>query len=76
MEWKLSHVVPIPEQSPANFPHKYSPVSLLSILSKVLERHVYDITADYLEIRPLTDYQWGCRAGRSTVGALLAATSH
>ena len=77
MDWKLSHVVPIPKQSPANSPDKYRPVSLLSILSKVLERHVYNIIADYLdEIYPLTDYQWGFRAGRSTVGALLAATSH
>ena len=77
MDWKLSHVVPIPKQSPANSPDKYRPVSLLSILSKVLERHVYNVTADYLdEIHPLTDYQWGFRAGRSTVGALLAATSH
>ena len=34
MDWKLSHVVPIPKQSPANSPDKYRPVSLLSILVK------------------------------------------
>ena len=77
LEWKLSHVVPIPKQSPANSPDKYRPVSLLSILSKILERHVYNVIADHLdESNPLTDCQWGFRAGRSTVGALLATTSH
>ena len=77
LEWKLSHVVPIPKQSPANSPDKYRPVSLLSILSKILERHMYNVIADHLdESHPLTDCQWGFRAGRSTVGALLATTSH
>ena len=77
LEWKLSHVVPIPKQSPANSPDNYRPVSLLSILSKVLERHVYNVIADHLdETHPISDCQWGFRAGRSTVGALLATTSH
>ena len=77
LEWKLSHVVPIPKQSPANSPDYYRPVSLLSILSKVLERHVYNVIADHLdETHLLSDCQWGFRAGRSTVGALLATTSH
>ena len=70
-------MVPIPKQSLANSPHNYRPVSLLSILSKVLERHVYTAIADHLdEIHLLSDCQWGFRAGRSTVAALLAATSH
>ena len=73
----MSHVVPIPKQSPANSPDNYRPVSLLSILSKTLERHVYNVIADHLdETRPLADCQWGFRAGRLTVGALLATTSH
>ena len=52
LEWKLSHVVPIPKWSPANSPDHYRPVSLLSILSKVQERHVYNVTL----MRP-TPYQ-------------------
>ena len=77
LEWKLSHVVPILKQSPANSPDKYRPVSLLSILSKILKRHVYNVIADHLdETHPLSDCQWGFRAGRSTVGALLSTTSH
>ena len=77
LEWKLSHAVPIPKRSPANSPDHYRPVSLLSILSKVLECHVYNVIADHLdETHPLSDYQRGFRAGRSTVGALLATTSH
>ena len=37
-EWKVFHVVPITKVSPAKSPDNYRPVSLLSILSKVLER--------------------------------------
>ena len=52
-------------------------MSLLSILSKIPERHVYSMIADHLdETCPLGDCQWGFRAGRLIVGALLATTSH
>ena len=72
--WKLSHVVPIPKQSPANSPDNYRPVSLLISLSKILERHVYTAIAVHPDV--ISHCQWGFRAGRSTVVALLAATSH
>ena len=75
-DWKTSHVVPIPKVSQAKSPDHYRPVSLLSILSKVLERHVYTLVADHLDaICPLSDCQWGFRAGRSTVSALLSTTT-
>ena len=47
--------------------------------TQVLERYVYNVITDRLdEIHPLSisDCQWGFRAGRSTIGALLATTSH
>ena len=76
-DWKTSHVVPIPKVSPAKSPDHYRPVSLLSILSKVLERHVYIVIADHLDtVCPLSDCQWGFRAGRSTVSALLSTTTN
>ena len=62
---------------PANSSDNYRPVSLLSILSKILERHVHSVIADHLDKTcSLGDCQWGFRAGRLTVGALLATTSH
>ena len=51
------------------------PISLLSILSKLLERHVYGLIAEHVEThRPLSTSQWGFQAGKSTVTALLSTT--
>ena len=75
--WKRSRVVPIPKTTAAKSPDNYRPISLLSILSKVLERHVFQlITKELDETCPLSDAQWGFRTGRSTVSALLSTTSH
>ena len=40
-DWKVSHVVPIPKRPGAKFPSNFRPISLLSVLSKVLERHFH-----------------------------------
>ena len=65
---KRSRVVPIPKVSAPKSPDNYHPISLLSVLSKIL---VYNVIASHLESNPLTDCQWGFRFGRSTVWALL-----
>ena len=76
MVWKRSFVVPIPESSPASSPNHYRPISLLSILIKVLECHVYNLIMDHLTVHyPLSDSQWGFQSGKSTV-SLLQATTH
>ena len=47
----------------------------MNILSKVLEKHISSLVQDHLEEHhPLSDCQWGCRPGRSTVTALLSTT--
>ena len=70
--WKLSSVVPIPKSTGAHSPDNYRPISLLCILSKVLEKHIYELIFNHLtQYYPLSDCQWGFRAGRSTVSALL-----
>ena len=49
---------------------------IVCILSKVLERHVWNLIEDFLEeTGAISDRQWGFRAGRSTVSALLFTTS-
>ena len=55
-QWKKSRVVPIPKVSAPKSPDNYRPISLLSILSKVLERHVYNLIATHLEANPLSDF--------------------
>ena len=73
--WKQSIIVPVPKSSPACTPDSYRPVSLLSVLSKVLERHMYGIITNHLQtFHPLAESQWGFLPGKSTVTGLLATT--
>ena len=73
--WKKSVVVPIPKCQQLSSPCNYRPVSLLPIVSKILERHIYMLIIDHLEHNhPLSAFQWGFLEGRSTVTALLHLT--
>ena len=75
-KWKKSLIVPIPKSSTATTPNDYRAISVLSILSKVLERHVHHIISDHLHVmHPLSNSQWDFRPGKSTVTALLASHS-
>ena len=56
--WKKAPVVPIPKSSGLSDLANYRPISLLPIVSKVLERHVYGIIMDHLHLHnPLTTSQ-------------------
>ena len=58
-------------------PAKFRAISLLSVLSKLLETHVKNILLEHFDLcAPLSDLQWGFTSGKSTTGALLAATDH
>ena len=76
-EWKSARVTPVPKSSKFSYPANYRPVSLLSILSKLLEKHVQTLLLDHLESHsPILDEQWGFTKGKSTTGALLTATNN
>ena len=48
------------------------PISLLSIVSKLLERIVHSILLEYLvEYALISDKQWGFQKGKSTTSLLL-----
>ena len=72
---EIATVVPIPKSpTDRNSPANYCPISLLSILSKTLERHIYKLIAGYCQdLDPLSQSQWGFHPGRSTVSALICA---
>ena len=48
-EWKTSSVVPIPKGNDTCQPSNYRPISLLSVLSKLLERHLYKHILKHME---------------------------
>ena len=51
------------------------PISLLSIMSKLLERIVHSILWEHLvEYAPISDMQWGIQKNRSTTSLLLHTT--
>ena len=71
--WKTSTVVPIPKGKAATELSNYRPISLLSVCSKILERHVSSILIDYINDNHLLENsQWGFLAGKSTTTTLLS----
>ena len=73
--WKCSNVVPIPKKQGAKGPNDFRPISLLPILSKILEKHFHCLISDHLrEHCPLSNCQWGFQAAKSSVSALLSTT--
>ena len=70
--WKKSVIVPVPKTSDVTTPTNYRPISLLPIISKLLERHIYLLILHHLQANDiLTTSQWGFLEGRSTVTALI-----
>ena len=57
-------------------PENFRPISLLSLLCKILEKHVCNKLIEFIdENNLLSNSQWGFRSGRSTVSALVSSTS-
>ena len=73
--WKCASVIPIPKVAKTSSTADFRPISLLPILSKVLECHFYLLINEYLSVSyPLSNCQWGFQSGKSTVLALLDTT--
>ena len=74
--WKSARVVPVPKSSSrACNPSDYRPISLLSVLSKLLEKHFCFLIGEHLdEHHPLSSSQWEFQKGKSTILTLLSVT--
>ncbi len=73
--WKYSIVVPILKTGDVNDPFNYRPISLLPVLSKILEKIVSPQLSQYLETKHLlSNTQHGFRPKLSTTSALLTLT--
>jgi len=74
---KVARVVPLPKGGDSSDPSNYRPISVLHILSKIVEKHVHKQLYSYLESRNiLNDNQFGFRYGRSTCQAVLRHTEY
>ena len=73
-DWKLSNTVPIPKDSSKHDVRSYRPISLLPIISKILEKHLHHLIQDFVSSNNvLSENQFGFCSGRSTVTPLLLA---
>ena len=69
-DWKCAKVSPVYKSGPRSDPANYRPVSLLPIISKVLEEFVFRSLSCYFEDNALLpDCQFGFRRNRSTQDA-------
>lgn len=68
---KISRVCPIHKKGPKNEPSSFRPVSIIPILSKLIEIVVYEQISSFFESNNiLNNCQYGFRVNRSTVDAL------
>ena len=69
--------VAIPKSKNYSSPSNYQPISLLPVLSKVLEQYVHHVLTDFLQTHhPISPLQWGFQAHMSTTTTLLNVTDH
>ena len=65
--WKVAKISPILKSGNTKIPENYRPVSVLPVLSKILEKAVYSKLLSYLEKNKLlTKFQFGFCKQRST----------
>lgn len=76
-DFKSARVVPIYKMNDKTDVGNYRPVSILSVVSKVIERVIYDQLEEYLVKRNLLyDFQSGFRHGFSTDTCLIYLTDY
>ena len=72
VQWKISKVIPLHKKDELLYPKNYRPVSLLPILSKILERAAFQQIVDYFEQNQLLHpSHHGFRAKHNTSTALV-----
>ena len=70
VEWRNHHITPIPKSGDKSVVSNYRPISLLSCISKVLEKLVYDRVYDFI-IQSISISQFGFVRNRSSLQQLL-----
>ena len=75
--WKTSSVVPVPKGSEPTSASNYRPISLLPVVSKLLEKHMHFLISCHIKTSyPIASHQWGFQPGKSAVSALVDVLRH
>ena len=76
-QWKLAKITPILKADDPTSLSNYRPISILPIMSKILEKLMASQLLEYLETNNfLSEHQFGFRSERSTTTASLYFTEH
>jgi len=76
-DWKVGNISPIHKKGSRQIPGNYRPVSLTSVVGKVMEQLIRDVITDHLVTNELlTACQHGFIKGRSCITQLLATLDH
>lgn len=70
VNWKLANIMPVFKKDDPKLPSNYRPISSLSVVSKVLERCIFNRCYQHLEAQ-LYHLQHGFLKGKSTTTQLL-----
>ncbi len=71
-EWKAARVIPVFKKGQRTMLDNYRPISILPVVSKLIERILYNQLSRYLEKESiLSEYQFGFRSSHSTTTTLL-----
>ena len=75
-EWKTARVIPLYKNGQRNLPGNYRPISVLPVISKIMEQILYEQLYNYLtKFELLSDSQFGFRKFHFTATALLDCTN-
>ena len=75
--FKLTKVIPLHKQNDTNDPNDFRPISLIPVISKVLEYILKTQLTEYFESKNLfSDCQYGFKANKSTTKAILSFMEH
>ena len=70
--WKEGRIIPVPKDTNKTLPTGYKPISILPVLSKVIERHIKAIIVEQLELSsPISPRQWGVMSSKSSISVLI-----
>ena len=75
-EWKAARVIPVFKNGQRTMLDNYRPISILPVVSKLIERILYNQISEYLEKESiLFEYQFGFRSCHSTTTTLIDCTN-